>query len=84
MGRTGRGRAVSTDLLCDERYGFYAARFWGGQARGTMVQLTIAPATKPDGDLSSIDQFSAYVSVPRRRFRAMVRVLARMEANGEL
>jgi hypothetical protein len=75
---------VSKDVLCDERYGFYASKFWGGQTRGTMVQLTIAPMTQPDGDLSNIDQFAAYISVPRRRFRAMVRVLARMEANGEL
>ncbi len=75
---------MSTDVLCDERYGFYASRFWGGQARGTMVQLTIAPYSKPDGDLVNIDEFSAYVSVPRRRFRAMVRLLARLEAKGEL
>jgi len=49
-----------------------------------MVQLTIAPYSKLDGDLANIDEFSAYVSVPRRRFRAMVRLLARLEAKGEL
>ena len=49
-----------------------------------MVQLTIAPYAKSSGDLANIDQFSAYVSVPRRRFRAMVRLLARLEAKGEL
>ncbi len=75
---------MSTDVLCDERYGFYASRFWGGQAHGPMVQLTIAPYSEPDGDLSSIDEFSAYISMPRRRFRAMVRLLARLEAKGEL
>lgn len=75
---------MSKDVLRDEHYGFFATQFWGGQTRGTMVQLTIAPYSQPDGDLARIDRFSAYVSVPRRRFRAMVRLLARMEAQGKL